>query len=155
MGFSFLALAAAFTLCGDGPRTNCVVDGDTFWINGVKVRLANINAPETQQAACKEERDLGNRAKDRLVRLLNSGPFDLEAEGRDTDRYGRALRVAQAERTIHWPATGQGRAGRALARSPFGLVHRASRSLTLSLAPPRRSVFLIVRLSTHRRGQCC
>ncbi len=95
MGFSFLALAAAFTLCGDGPRTNCVVDGDTFWINGVKVRLADINAPETQQAACKEERDLGNRAKDRLVRLLNSGPFDLEVEGRDTDRYGRALRVAK------------------------------------------------------------
>ena len=95
MGLSFLALAAAFTLCGDGPRTNCVVDGDTFWMNGVKVRLADINAPETQQAGCKAERDLGNRTKDRLVGLLNSGPFVLEIEGRGTDRYGRALRVAK------------------------------------------------------------
>jgi len=95
MGLSFLALAAAFTLCGEGPRTNCVVDGDTFWMNGIKVRLADINAPETQQAACIEERDLGNRAKDRLVKLLNSGPFVLEVEGRDTDRYGRALRLAK------------------------------------------------------------
>ena len=95
MGLSLFALAAAFTLCGDGPRTNCVVDGDTFWINGVKVRLADINAPETQQAGCPAERDLGNRAKDRLVKLLNAGPFTLEIEGRDTDRYGRALRVAK------------------------------------------------------------
>ena len=95
MGLSFLALAAAFTLCGAGPRVNCVVDGDTFRMNGVKVRLADINAPETQQAACRAERDLGNRAKDRLVGLLNSGPFVLEIEGRATDRYGRALRVAK------------------------------------------------------------
>ena len=86
MGLSFLALAAAFTLCGDGPRTNCVVDGDTFWMNGVKVRLADINAPETEQAACKSERDLGNKAKGRLLALLNNGPFTLEIEGRDTDR---------------------------------------------------------------------
>ena len=97
MGLSFLALAAAFTLCGDGPRTNCVIDGDTFWMNGVKVRLADINAPETQQAACKAERDLGNRAKTRLVKLLNSGPFMLEVKGRETDRYGRALRVAKRD----------------------------------------------------------
>lgn len=97
MGLSFLALAAAFTLCGEGPRTNCVVDGDTFWMNGVKVRLADINAPETRQASCKAERDLGNRAKDRLIKLLNSGPFVLEVEGRDTDRYGRALRVAKRD----------------------------------------------------------
>jgi len=95
MGLSLFALAAAFTLCAEGPRTNCVVDGDTFWMNGVKVRLADINAPETQQAGCPAERDLGNRAKDRLVKLLNAGPFTLEIEGRDTDRYGRALRVAK------------------------------------------------------------
>ena len=95
MGLSFLALAAAFTLCGDAPRTNCVVDGDTFWMNGVKVRLADINAPETEQAGCKSERDLGNKAKGRLLTLLNNGPFTLEIEGRDTDRYGRALRVAK------------------------------------------------------------
>ncbi|HEX4848753.1 MAG TPA: thermonuclease family protein, partial [Novosphingobium sp.] len=87
--------AAAFTLCGDAPRINCVVDGDTFWIAGEKVRLADINAPETHQAGCAAERELGVRATRRLIALLNAGPFTLEIEGRGTDRYGRALRVAR------------------------------------------------------------
>lgn len=87
--------AAAFALCAEGPRTTCVVDGDTFWLNGEKVRIADINAPETHSAACPAERVLGERATRRLVALLNAGPFTLEIEGRDTDRYGRALRVVK------------------------------------------------------------
>ncbi len=96
MALSLLTLAAAaFTLCSDAPRTTCVVDGDTFWLNGEKIRLADINAPETHGAGCAAERDLGNKATRRLIVLLNSGPFNLEIEGRPTDRYGRALRVAK------------------------------------------------------------
>ena len=96
MALSLLSLAAAtFALCADGPRINCVVDGDTFWLNGEKVRLADINAPETHQAACPAERELGQRATWRLIALLNAGAFTLEIEGRETDRYGRALRVAR------------------------------------------------------------
>ncbi|HCF25442.1 MULTISPECIES: thermonuclease family protein [unclassified Novosphingobium] len=95
MALSLLTLAAAFTLCAEGPRTNCVVDGDTLWVNGEKVRLADINAPETDQAGCPAERALGEQAKRRLLVLVNAGPFALEAEGRATDRYGRALRVAR------------------------------------------------------------
>lgn len=87
--------AAAFSLCAEAPRTTCVVDGDTFWLNGEKVRIADINAPETHQAACPAERALGERAKARLVVLLNTGEFTLEVEGRATDRYGRALRVVR------------------------------------------------------------
>lgn len=94
MALSFLALAAAFTLCAEGPRIDCVVDGDTFWINGEKVRLADINAPETAQAGCPAEKELGTRAKHRLIALLNAGPFTLEAAERPVDRYGRLLRVA-------------------------------------------------------------
>ncbi|MBN8484063.1 MAG: thermonuclease family protein [Sphingomonadales bacterium] len=95
MAATLLTLAAVFTLCAEAPRINCVVDGDTFWINGVKVRLADINAPETAQASCAEERTLGQRAELRLLDLLNAGPFTLEIGGRPTDRYGRALRVAR------------------------------------------------------------
>ncbi len=97
MALSLLTLAAAatFTLCSDAPRTTCVVDGDTFWLNGEKVRLADINAPETHSAGCPAERALGERATRRLLVLLNSGPFSLEITGRATDRYGRALRVAK------------------------------------------------------------
>lgn len=87
--------AAALSLCAGGPRETCVVDGDTFWLNGEKIRLADINAPETGQARCPAERELGERAKHRLAHLLASGPFDLVSQGRSTDRYGRALRIAR------------------------------------------------------------
>jgi endonuclease YncB( thermonuclease family) len=90
-----LTLAAAFALCSDAPRATCVVDGDTFWLNGEKVRIADINAPETHEAGCAEEHALGRQAARRLVALLNAGSFSLEIEGRAVDRYGRSLRVVR------------------------------------------------------------
>ena len=95
MSFALLTLAASFALCAGGPRTTCVVDGDTFWLNGQKVRIADINAPETHQAGCAAEQALGDRATARLITLLNAGPFELATEGRATDRYGRSLRVVR------------------------------------------------------------
>ena len=87
-------VAAAFALCQPGPRNTCVVDGDTFWIEGEKVRIADINAPETHSAQCSFEQQLGERATSRLIALLNQGPFDLDLwSARDRDRYGRLLRV--------------------------------------------------------------
>lgn len=82
-----------FEICAAGPRVTCVVDGDTFWLEGTKIRIADINAPETSQPSCAAEAALGKRATRRLVDLLNAGPFALEVQGRETDRYGRALRV--------------------------------------------------------------
>ena len=89
-----LFTAAALTLCQPGPRDNCVIDGDTFWLAGEKIRLSDINAPETHGAACANERALGERAEARLLALLNQGSFALEVPPRATDRYGRALRIA-------------------------------------------------------------
>lgn len=97
MAATLLTLTAAFTLCGAGPRINCVVDGDTFWARGEKVRLSDINAPETHAAGCPAERELGLAATRRLIALLNAGPFTLVIEGRERDRYGRALRVAKRD----------------------------------------------------------
>ena len=95
MSLTLLTLAASFALCTEGPRTTCVVDGDTFWLKGEKVRIADINAPETHSAGCPAEQTLGDRATRRLIALLNAGPFDLAIEGRATDRYGRSLRVVR------------------------------------------------------------
>ena len=95
MPIPLFLLAATFALCAEGPRTTCVVDGDTFWLQGEKVRIADINAPETHSAGCLAEQALGDRAARRLVTLLNAGPFALDTEGRATDRYGRALRVVR------------------------------------------------------------
>ena len=93
MALTFLTLAAAFALCPAGPRTTCVVDGDTFWLDGEKVRIADINAPETHGAQCPSEQALGDAATKRLISLLNAGPFSLAPYARDRDRYGRLLRI--------------------------------------------------------------
>ena len=97
MALPLLALAATFALCSDAPRVTCVVDGDTFWLAGEKVRIADINAPETHSAACPAERLRGDAATRRLIVLLGAGPFELRTEGRARDRYGRALRVVSRD----------------------------------------------------------
>lgn len=82
-----------FAICGMVRRT-CVVDGDTFWLEGVKIRIADIDTPEISEPRCDAEYALGIRARDRLRDLLNEGPFELQLIGsRDEDQYGRKLRV--------------------------------------------------------------
>jgi endonuclease YncB( thermonuclease family) len=86
-----------FGPCAGSHRVTCVVDGDTFWYRGAKIRLADINAPEVSEPGCAREADLGHRATERFLVLLNAGPFTLAANGdgtgRDRDRYGRLLRT--------------------------------------------------------------
>jgi micrococcal nuclease len=91
--------SARFALCGAGARVNCVVDGDTFWYRGEKVRIADINTPETSDPNCAAEARLGAKATGRLQALLNEGPFTLEHAARDRDRYGRLLRTVTRDGT--------------------------------------------------------
>lgn len=87
------ASSPQFSICGSIRRT-CVVDGDTFWLDGIKIRIADIDTPEISEPRCDYEYDLGIRATHRLVELLNAGPIELRTIGsRDEDRYGRKLRV--------------------------------------------------------------
>lgn len=89
-------MSVSFSMCHAGGGTNCVVDGDTIWLQGVKIRIADIDAPETHPSRCAREADLGNRATQRLHDLLNAGSFTVERYGsRDTDKYGRELRVVK------------------------------------------------------------
>jgi len=83
-----------FSLCHTGGGPNCVVDGDTIWLHGEKIRVADIDAPETHPPRCQREAELGEKATRRLHELVNAGPFEARMfDGRDTDRYGRKLRV--------------------------------------------------------------
>lgn len=85
-----------FSVCAAGPRTNCVVDGDTIWASGEKIRLADIDAPEIFSPHCASEKALGDRATLRLAELLNAGDITLQYSGaRTNDRYHRKLRVAE------------------------------------------------------------
>lgn len=89
--------AAAFkryTLCSGSVRVRCVVDGDTIWHDGTKIRIADIDTPEVGNPKCSSEAALGAKATKRLLQLVNAGPFEMIAwQGRDEDKYGRKLRV--------------------------------------------------------------
>jgi endonuclease YncB( thermonuclease family) len=84
---------ARFEQCGEGRRVTCVVDGDTIWYQGTKIRIADINTPEVSEPRCAYEAQLGARATDRLTALLNAGPFSLSDADRRYDKYGRRLLV--------------------------------------------------------------
>ncbi|WPL57891.1 thermonuclease family protein [Qipengyuania profunda] len=83
-----LLIAAALAVCAPGPRDHCVHDGDTVWLEGEKIRIADIDTPELN-GACEYERALALRARNRLIQLLNAGAFEIARTGQD--RYGRTL----------------------------------------------------------------
>lgn len=86
---------ARFAICAGAARTTCVVDGDTIWYKGTKIRIADLDTPEVFSPACADEAAMGRRATARLQALLNAGPFTLEPNpsGDSEDRYGRSLMV--------------------------------------------------------------
>ena len=86
--------SAHFAPCKGPDRVTCVVDGDTLWFNHEKIRISDINAPEIGHPQCDSELELGEKATRRLIALLNAGRFSVVArESRDTDKYGRKLRI--------------------------------------------------------------
>jgi micrococcal nuclease len=89
-----VAGAGRFRLCRGMRQQNCVIDGDTIRYGGVRIRLADIDAPEVGDPKCASEAALGNQATQRLLELMNAGSFEIiRASGRDEDMYGRKLRV--------------------------------------------------------------
>lgn len=75
------------------PRDVRIVDGDTFDHGSIRIRIADIDAPEVR-GRCAHERELASRATSRMRALLVAGPFELERTGtRDVDVYGRKLRI--------------------------------------------------------------
>ena len=84
-------VSVSFARCGAANRVTCVVDGATFWFRGEKVRIADIDTPEVRKPGCSREAELGDRATDRLIALLNAGPFTLRSTNSEYDQYGRRL----------------------------------------------------------------
>lgn len=108
-----LLTALALSICPPGPRDNCIVDGDTLWLGGEKIRIVNIDAPEIN-GQCAYERALAITARDRLAELLNAGSIAIEREG--VDRYQRTL----ARVTVDGVDVGSVLVGEGLAREWAG-----------------------------------
>jgi endonuclease YncB( thermonuclease family) len=62
------------------PADILVVDGDTIHIHSKQpnIRLVSFNAPETRNATCQAEADLGAKATRRLRDLVKLGNLDFE-----------------------------------------------------------------------------
>lgn len=90
------AVVDAMPFCSGPTRVTCVVDGDTVWIAGEKIRLADIDAPEIE-AACVDARVKAALAAGRLAELLGRGDYVISrgdpSDGRQQDRFGRTLAV--------------------------------------------------------------
>lgn len=140
MKHALLPLFAVLACCADPlAQTNSVAsgatiywsDGDSGRLDGVKFRLANVDAPETGGvgarggAKCEFERELGYEAKEFMVELTrnadlvitsNSGPdryqrevITLSANGQDVGEAGIA-----AGHLGDWPHKGR----KALSKKP-------------------------------------
>ena len=70
-----------------------VIDGDTFDLNGTRIRVAGIDAPETHPARCPYEAQLGAAATQKLAELLRGRPLWVSAL--KTDAWGRAVAVVR------------------------------------------------------------
>ncbi len=102
--------------CRSKPFDNCVVDGDTFWLNGEQIRLANVDAPEVA-GHCAAESSLAGEARRTLVRLLDNRHIWIRATGRDSE--GRLIARIETPRgdvgedLLHWDVVAATRGGRA------------------------------------------
>jgi len=70
-------------------RQIVIINGDTINVRGERIRILNIDAPESFRSRCEAELKLALRTKERLGELLHSGPVEIEREGQD--RYRRTL----------------------------------------------------------------
>lgn len=104
---------AGFMLCEALPHITCVWSGNSFYLRGQLIRLADIDAPERYTSACPAASNLSWLSARRLRDLLNAGPFDLKpvdqasADGeqrrlvtRDGKSLGMELVAAGMARTV-------------------------------------------------------
>jgi len=93
----------------DGRRI-VIIDGDTIDVQGERIRILNIDAPESFRSRCEAELKLALRTKERLAQLLRSGPVEINREGQD--RYRRTLATIRIR---------EGDVGRILVRESLAL----------------------------------
>ena len=115
VGALALAASAAELLPAGGPKTSIYwSDGDSGRLNGVKFRLANVDAPETGGvgayggAKCEAERELGYEVKAEIVEFTRNADIEI-SQSYGADRYGREvvkLRVNGSDLVAHGLKTG-------------------------------------------------
>ncbi len=87
------AMASERPVCSGGNRASChcVVDGDTWWRDGIKYRSACVDAVEIDDAR-------GIEARDALRELLGRSDARIRELG-VKGRYGRSLAIIETNGT--------------------------------------------------------
>lgn len=95
--FVFASPVLATEKCGSAKRVTCVVDGDTIWLNGEKIRMMGYDTPEPQTNICggNRERKLAAKASARVVQLLSENDYSIDRQGKD--KYGRTLAIVRID----------------------------------------------------------
>jgi endonuclease YncB( thermonuclease family) len=89
-------VSTQFSLCRGQGSPACVVDGDTFRLGDRSIRITGIDAPELASPRCPAEAALARRSADRLLAILNEGPFDMIAHRlQRQDHHGRDLMILE------------------------------------------------------------
>lgn len=95
--------AQQFDKCVPGQKRSstetCVVDGDTLWLDGVKIRLNDFDTPEPQSNICGGQFEivLAHRASARLIDLLNSNAWTIEYFETDSTQERRRLATIRVD----------------------------------------------------------
>lgn len=90
------ARALQFSQCYNAQGPNCVLDGDTIYVDNKRVEVAGIDAPGIADAKCDAEHDRGIAAATELAMILNSGPVTLGEPFRDS-LTGRTVRKVEVK----------------------------------------------------------
>ena len=96
-----LILALLLLLSSPVHAATILIDGDTIDVDGERIRIFQIDTPETFRPRCEAELVLGLKAKARMRELLDSArPLTIVREG--YDRWGRTLAYVLAGETDAW-----------------------------------------------------
>ena len=67
-------------VCGNPVVGDCVIDGNTLWLDGTRIAIKGLHAPKIN-GRCKAERILARISAERLSELLSAGTFQTAPEG--------------------------------------------------------------------------
>jgi micrococcal nuclease len=84
-----LALASPAAVETVPGQSIVIIDGDTIAVGRERIRIENIDTPETFHSRCEAELIAGLKAKERLATLLRSGSVVITRMGEDP--YHRTL----------------------------------------------------------------
>ena len=87
--------AVKFGQCYNSDGRDCVLTGDTIYVDHQRVQIAGIEAPQISAAACRREKERGISAAVALSGLLQSG--EVTVSPTFLDEYGRAVSAVRVK----------------------------------------------------------